>query len=77
MVPAEMFRTLDGVAEVESLDHDHGVRLTMQGPADAVIKAAAGHQVVSVTSHEPSLEDIFLRYYEGDGALAMEPQRVV
>jgi ABC-2 type transport system ATP-binding protein len=77
MVPAEMFRMLDGVAEAESLDHGHGVRLTMQGPADAVIKAAAGHQVVSLTSHEPSLEDIFLRYYEGDGALAKEPQRVV
>ena len=76
VVSAEMFRMLDGVAEVESLEHGHSVRLAMQGPADAVIKAAAGHQVVSLTSHEPSLEDSFLRYYEADGASAREPQGV-
>ena len=34
----------------------------------AVIKAAAKYQVVSFTSYEPSLEDIFLRYYEPDAA---------
>jgi ABC-2 type transport system ATP-binding protein len=75
-VPVETFKTLDGVAEVESLNHGHGVRLAMQGPADAVIKAAARYPVVSLTSHEPSLEDIFLRYYEADGAPAKEPQSV-
>src|SRR5450756_2631407 len=67
-VPVETFKTLDGVAEVESLNHGHGVRLAMQGPADAVIKAAARYPVVSLTSHEPSLEDIFLRYYAADAA---------
>ena len=75
-VPVEIFKTLDGVAEMESLDHGRGVRLGMQGPADAVIKAAARYPVVSLTSHEPSLEDIFLRYYEADGAPAKEPQGV-
>jgi ABC-2 type transport system ATP-binding protein len=76
VVPTDMFKALDGVAEVESLDHGRGVRLEMQGPADAVIKAAAQYRVVSLTSHEPSLEDIFLRYYEADGATAKEPQGV-
>jgi ABC-2 type transport system ATP-binding protein len=75
-VPAETFKTLDGVAEVESLGGGKGVRLSMQGPADAVIKAAARYPVVSLSSHEPSLEDIFLRYYEADGAPAREPQGV-
>jgi len=75
-VPVETFKALDGVAEVESLDHGRGVRLTMQGPADAVIKAAALYPVVSLTSHEPSLEDIFLRYYEGNGVPAREAQGV-
>jgi hypothetical protein len=41
-----------------------------------VIKAAAQYQVVSLSSHEPSLEDIFLRYYEADGASAKESQGV-
>jgi ABC-2 type transport system ATP-binding protein len=75
-VPVETFKALDGVLEVESLDHGRGVRLAMQGPADAVVKAAALYPVVSLTSHEPSLEDIFLRYYEGDGVVAKEPQGV-
>jgi ABC-2 type transport system ATP-binding protein len=75
-VPVETFKTLEGVAEVESLNHGHGVRLAMQGPADAVIKAAALYPVVSLTSHEPSLEDMFLRYYEADSASTKEPQNV-
>jgi ABC-2 type transport system ATP-binding protein len=49
----------------------------MQGEADAVIKAAAQHSVVTLTSHEPSLEDIFLRYYEGDGQATKEASHVV
>src|SRR5712671_2090675 len=76
-VPAETFKTLEGVADVETLDHGHAVRLAMQGSADAVIKAAANFPVVSLTSYEPSLEDIFLRYYEADGVPAKEAQGVV
>jgi ABC-2 type transport system ATP-binding protein len=49
----------------------------MQGGADAVIKAAAHYPVVSLTSHEPSLEDIFLRYYEGDGLATKEESHAV
>jgi ABC-2 type transport system ATP-binding protein len=75
-VPSETFKTLEGVAEVETLNGGRGVRLTMQGPADAVIKAAALYPVVSLTSYEPSLEDIFLRYYEANGASAKETQGV-
>ncbi len=75
-VPVETFKALDGVAEVESLDQGRGVRLAMQGPADAVIKAAARYAVVSLTSHEPSLEDIFLRYYGENGVPAKEAHGV-
>jgi ABC-2 type transport system ATP-binding protein len=75
-VPAEAFKTLDGVIQVEILEQGHGVRLAMQGPADAVIKAAAHYPVVSLTSYEPSLEDIFLRYYEADTTLAGEARGV-
>jgi ABC-2 type transport system ATP-binding protein len=49
----------------------------MEGSADAVVKAAAQFPVVSLTSYEPSLEDIFLRYYEKDGAAPKEPASVV
>ena len=75
-VPAEAFKTLDAVVKVEALNQGLGWRLSMQGPADAVIKAAARYPVVSLTSHEPSLEEIFLRYYEADGVPTKEPQGV-
>jgi len=42
-----------------------------------LIKAAARYQVVSLTSVEPSLEDIFLRYYQGDGQAVKEDSHVV
>ena len=76
-VPAEAFKTLDGVEQVEILPGGHTLRLAIQGGADAVIKAAAQYAVVSLTSHEPSLEDIFLRYYEGDGQTTKEASHAV
>jgi len=75
-VPAEAFASLEGVADVEKLEDGSAVRLAMQGSADAVIKAAAQYPVVSLTSYEPSLEDIFLRYYESDGSAPKEVARV-
>jgi ABC-2 type transport system ATP-binding protein len=75
-VPVEAFKSLDGVGEVEAMNQGQAVRLSMQGPADAVIKAAARYPVVSLSSHEPSLEDIFMRYYEEDGVPAKEAQGV-
>ncbi|HEY8744208.1 MAG TPA: ABC transporter ATP-binding protein [Chloroflexota bacterium] len=76
-VPAAAFATLDGVAEVETLAGGQTLRLMMQGGADAVIKAAAQHPVVSLTSHEPSLEDVFLRFYQADGQAPREVSHVV
>ena len=77
MLPAEAFKQLSGVAQVETQADGHTLRLAMQGEADAVIKAAAHYAVVTLTSHEPSLEDIFLRYYEGDGLAVKEASHVV
>src|SRR6266852_1040446 len=71
-VPADTFAKLNGVAEVETLNNGSAVRLAIQGSADAVIKAAAQYPVVSLTSYEPSLEDIFLRFYEDDGQAPRE-----
>jgi ABC-2 type transport system ATP-binding protein len=76
-VPAEVFAKLDGVTSTETVADGRGLRLSVSGSADAVIKEAAKHPVVSLTSHEPSLEDIFLRYYENDGQVAKEAGRVV
>ncbi|GCE20793.1 ABC transporter ATP-binding protein [Dictyobacter kobayashii] len=76
-VPIEAFKDLEGVEQVDMLSDGRTVRLSVQGQADAVIKAAAQHSVLTLTSHQPSLEDIFLRYYEGDGVAAKEVSHVV
>ena len=76
-VPVEAFKTLDEVTQVEALADGHTLRLAVSGAADAVIKTAAHYPVITLTSHEPSLEEIFLRYYEGDGKVAQEAHHVV
>jgi len=65
-VDAAEFRALPGVTEV----HAEGAMMTVgfEGSADAVVKAAAGHEVLAIRPREEDLEDIFLQYYKSDGA---------
>src|SRR5215475_14179397 len=64
-VGAEEFRTLPGVREVEA--NGRTVTIGFEGSADAVVKAAAAHEVQSIRPREDDLEDIFLRYYREAG----------
>ncbi|MGA9161633.1 MAG: ABC transporter ATP-binding protein [Actinomycetota bacterium] len=64
-VPAIAFDSLDGVHRAEA--EGDRVRVTVAGPLDAVIKAAAGYEVIDLVSHEQSLEDIFLAFYGREG----------
>jgi ABC-2 type transport system ATP-binding protein len=75
--PRDAFKQLPGVEDVEVLADGHTLRLTVSGGLDAVVKAAAHYSVVNLSSQEPSLEDIFLRYYTGDGVAAKEASHVV
>ncbi len=76
-VPAEVFQALDGVEEVETLADGRVLLLTVQGGVDAIIKVAAQHSIITLTTHEPSLEEIFLRYYQRDGQAIKEASHVV
>ena len=62
-VPAAEFTALPGVenATVEG----QLLRCVLVGDADALLKAAADHHVVAITSEEPDVEEIFLRLFEG------------
>ena len=71
-VPLDVFTKLPGVETAVQTAGGQGVHLTVRGSPDAAIKVAARYDVVSVTSHEPSLEDIFLRYYGGDADAAVD-----
>ena len=59
------FAGIDGVRDVV-LD-GLSVRCTVVGSMDSILKAAARYEVRTLSSIEPSLEDVFLAYY-GEGA---------
>jgi len=67
-VPADAFSGVPGVTGVEPLNNGHAVRIAMQGAADAVVKQAARYNVLSLTSYEPSLEDVFMKFYEKEAS---------
>jgi beta-exotoxin I transport system ATP-binding protein len=62
-VPADAFTGVPGVSDV----HVDGplVRCRLDGPADALVKALAAHEVLSLTSEEPDLEEVFFDRYAG------------
>ena len=61
--PKAEFAALDEVKDLVA--SEHGLTFTATGRLDPVVKAAARHEVVTLTSHEPDLEDLFLTYYGG------------
>jgi ABC-2 type transport system ATP-binding protein len=65
-VSADEFRGLPGVTEVTA--DERTVTVGFEGSADAVVKAAAVHQVLAIRPHEDDLEDIFLRYYRTESS---------
>jgi len=67
-VDADVFARLPNVREADA--ERTLLHLVVEGPVDAVVKALAEHEVVSITSHEPDLEEVFLDYYREDGARA-------
>ncbi|HSI94316.1 MAG TPA: ABC transporter ATP-binding protein [Jiangellaceae bacterium] len=61
-VPAAAFQRLPGMRDVAM--NGELLRCVVEGSADALVKAAAQFPVVSLLSHEPDLEEIFLTYYQ-------------
>jgi ABC-2 type transport system ATP-binding protein len=65
-VSASAFERLPGVKDVAT--HGDSVLLSVEGSVDAVIKEAARHDVVSVETRQPNLEEAFLAFYEPEEA---------
>lgn len=62
-VPPEAFASVPGVRDLRA--DGRFLRFTLTGPADAVVKAAARHEVEVFDSHEPTLEEVFHDLYTG------------
>jgi ABC-2 type transport system ATP-binding protein len=56
-------RRLAGVSDVEPVDGGVGFRFA--GDLDPVVKALAAHHVTDLEVSRPTLEEVFLGYYEG------------
>ena len=63
-VPPDAFEGLPGVRDAR-FDGDVA-RFVVSGPIDPLVKAAARFEALTMTSHEPDLEELFLTYYEGE-----------
>lgn len=63
--PAE-FDRIESVRSVDVRDHGTVLHVTVTGHTDEVIKTAANHTVVSLTTDDGDLDDVFLSYYAGD-----------
>jgi ABC-2 type transport system ATP-binding protein len=61
----QAFAALPSVSEVKASDHT--LQFIVQGDVDPVVKKAANYPVLTMTSHEPTLEEAFLTYYRGSG----------
>jgi ABC-2 type transport system ATP-binding protein len=58
----QLFRALPGIDNLES--NHRRVSFTVRGSFEPVADVLAGHHVVNLASHEPTLEEMFLEYYE-------------
>jgi ABC-2 type transport system ATP-binding protein len=63
--PLDAFRALPGVSRAETVNGGIVAHLAVQGDLGEVLRVAVANDAVNLTTHEPSLEDIFLRYYNG------------
>ncbi|HEX8728762.1 MAG TPA: hypothetical protein VF739_09085, partial [Ktedonobacterales bacterium] len=54
---------LPGVLSVTT-DEPNTARVTLTGDMADTLRVAVEHGALNVATHEPSLEDIFLRFYE-------------
>lgn len=62
-VAPDSFEALEPVVSVESRNEDTVLAIRTVGSIDAVIKLAAGSEVVSISATEGALEEAFLTYY--------------
>jgi ABC-2 type transport system ATP-binding protein len=68
-VDASLFASLPGVTAVEGRNDGTILSLTVRGSIDTVVKEAATHDVLSISTGSGELEEVFLAYYsQGDDA---------
>jgi ABC-2 type transport system ATP-binding protein len=62
VVPRDKFINIPGVRDI--IVQDNILTCIVVGSLDALVKAVAQYEVVNIISHEPTLEEIFMTYYD-------------
>ncbi|MFW5771841.1 MAG: hypothetical protein ACOCZH_00855, partial [Phototrophicaceae bacterium] len=60
--------TVPGVSDISTINGD-SVRLKLNGEFDPLLRAAVDHYVVDLRVQEPTLEEIFLTFYDDEPAV--------
>jgi ABC-2 type transport system ATP-binding protein len=66
----EWFKHVAGVARVAQGADEHTLQLNVQGALTEIIQIASQHSATNIATHEPSLEEVFLRFYEPEQSSA-------
>ena len=61
-VPTEQLKTVQGLEQLRV--QDHRASGILRGSFEPLMAALIGRRVIGLVSREPSLEEIFLTYYE-------------
>jgi ABC-2 type transport system ATP-binding protein len=64
----EWFKNVAGVAKVAQGADEHTLHLNVQGELTEIIRIAGQHGATNIATHEPTLEEVFLRFYEPEQA---------
>jgi ABC-2 type transport system ATP-binding protein len=60
----DWFKHVAGVVKVAPGADEHILQLNVQGTLAEIIKIAGEHNATNIDTHEPTLEEVFLRFYE-------------
>jgi len=60
----EWFKNVAGVVKVAQEGNERTLQLNVQGALTEIIHIASQHNATNIDTHEPTLEEVFLRFYE-------------
>jgi ABC-2 type transport system ATP-binding protein len=60
----DWFKHVTGVVKVAPGADESTLQLNVQGALTEIIHIASQHSATNITTHEPTLEEVFLRFYE-------------
>jgi ABC-2 type transport system ATP-binding protein len=72
LASVEWFKNVVAVANVARGADEHTLQLSVQGALTEIIHIASQHDATNITTHEPTLEEVFLHFYEPE----QEPARL-